>query len=95
MLRVSDFAKADEPMAIAAYRFLRDKVLTEAMTDTALDFLKDTIKIKWLPFSGWLISKVIDPLVPEKILELIEALILRAGWATERDFETMNSPFTG
>jgi hypothetical protein len=92
MLRVSDFAAPDEPMAIAVFRFFRDKLITEATTDLALEFLKDKIKIKWLPFSGWIVNRVLDPLLPEKLLGLIKHLILVTRLATETDFIHMDSP---
>lgn len=95
MLKVSEFAKDDEPMAIAAYRFLRDKILTETTTDFAMDFLLSKIKVKYVPFGNWMVRKVIDPMLPEKLLELIYQLILKTGMATHSDFLRMDSPLRG
>jgi len=94
MLRTSQFAKPDELLGITIYRALRDKVLTEKATDVALDFLLTVVKLKWLPFGlgNKLVRRVLDPLVPEKLLALVKHLILWAGLATEQDFLRMDSP---
>lgn len=94
-LKVSDFAGADEPMAIAAYRFLAERIFTEESTDFAMEFLLSKVKIKYVPFGNWLVKKILDPLLPEKILELIKSLILRTGLATHADFNRINSPLRG
>jgi len=93
MLKVSDFASPDEPMAIASYRLCRDKLITEATTDFLIDLFKNRLKLKWLPFVGdKLIAGMLDKFLPEGLLDILKQIILKTGLATEADFTRMDSP---
>ncbi len=79
-------------MGVATYRFLKSKVITEATTDVAINFLTEKIKIKWIPFGGAIVGKVLDNMLPEKLLEMLKYLMIRVGMATQSDF-IENNPF--
>ena len=92
-MRVIDFALPDEKASMMVYRFLREKILTEENSDAGIGFLLSIVKIRWIPFAGKIIEKVLDQLFPQVLLRLIRFLILRTHLATEEDFRKLDSPF--
>lgn len=79
--RLSDFAGADEPVAVAIIRFLR-KNLTEEMTDGVAKAVAGVIPAKiWkIPLPRFVVEKFVDSLLPEKLIDLLEFIFQKAGW---------------
>ena len=56
----------------AVMGFLREEI-TEDRTDLFIDRLMNLIKVPWVP--KWLVRKVLDRMLPKKLLDAIEHVL--------------------
>lgn len=86
--------------ATPAYLYLEGKVLTEENTDLALDWAERKLsgfRVKvWklsLPVPVGVARRVLDSMLPEKLLEMIAEVMIRRGMLSDRRIRSDN-PFT-
>jgi len=95
MRTLAQSGKLNEPMGDAVYRFLRDEVITEETTDLAIEWIKAKIPpIKlfgFIPLPISLGAKMMDKMLPDKLLEMILHLMESKGLTSAR---RIDSPFS-
>lgn len=76
-MRAEAFIQPQESMGESIMRFLRGLDL-EGKTDELIDLVLEKIPMpRWVP--KWVIRRVLDKLLPEKIFDLVEILLQKAG----------------
>ena len=89
MRRVEEFANPDESMGEVVFRYLKEHVFTEESTDVGIEFLSkivgDIKVLNWVPgfIKRRILKTTLDKMLPEKILDLIWFLMLKAGAVSE------------
>ena len=77
LVSVDAFTLQSESMGEAVMRFLHS-LPAEEQTDKSIDWLLSNVKFpRWIP--TFLVRKVLDQLLPEKIFDLVEMLLRKAG----------------
>ena len=93
-MKVSEIAKPGDDIEVVieryltqhdagpAFLFLKNHVLTEENTDTAIEFLKGKVprvKLWGVPLPMGIVWGLLDSLLPEKALGAIEAIMVKNG----------------
>lgn len=76
---VAEFAKLDDSMVEATVSFIGKHLLTEEKTDLAIEYLLNNVpmKIGPIPIPKAIARRVLDHLLPEKLLDMLVYLATR------------------